>query len=636
MKYLKYFKTDADCQNYFSSDEFVTPNVSYVEDADAVYFKPIKSANSTIYATYSATDDNKLAIANTSNVKSLKVDGNSVSFGDTYYFESNGEHKVEIELIDDSVINGVIIENDNVLSLPMFSNGEVSSCLTNITIPDSVTSIGMFAFIGCSSLTSATIGNSVTSIEQNAFLGCSSLTSINIPDSVTSIGGGAFSECISLPVENGLRYADTYLIGVDDNSLSTYSIKEGTKWIGDGAFAGCTSLTSITIPDSVTSIGGNVFSRCSSLKKINCLATTAPSIANTTFQDIKQNGILKVPAGSDYSSWMNTGDFYLGKYNWYIVTGDDLIIMTSESNPEVMKVCYNQGWAESPYEMYASEAAIVTSIGRAFERLGSGNSDGYGYNEYSSGYDSPSTSFTFSFDEFKYFTGVTSIDYYAFKGSNIVSITIPDSVTSIGEQAFRDCYSLTSINIPDSVTSIWHNAFLGCDSLPAENGLRYAGRCLVGAADKSLSTYTIKEGTKWIGDGAFRSCTGLTSINIPDSVTSIGEYAFAVCSSLTSVTIGNSVTYIAQNAFLGCSSLTSITIPNSVTGIGNYAFSDCTGLNEITCLATTAPSIVNFTFYKVKPNGTLKVPSGSNYSSWMSTGYYYLGSYKWTTEEIQS
>ena len=114
MKYLKYFKTDADCQNYFSSDEFVTPNVSYVEDADVVYFKPIKSANSTIYATYSATDDNKLAIANTSNVKSLKVDGNSVSFGDTYYFESNGEHKVEIELIDDSVINGVIIENDSV------------------------------------------------------------------------------------------------------------------------------------------------------------------------------------------------------------------------------------------------------------------------------------------------------------------------------------------------------------------------------------------------------------------------------------------------------------------------------------------------------------------------------------------
>ena len=278
---------------------------------------------------------------------------------------------------------------------------------------------------------------------------------------------------------------------------------------------------------------------------------------------------------ADYQNYFNSDDFvtpnvsYVEDTNIVCYSPYDKIIMTSESNPEVMKVCYNQGWAESPYEMYASEAAIVTSIGRAFERLGSGNSDGYGYNEYSSGYDSPSTSFTFSFDEFKYFTGVTSIVTNAFSLSKIVSITIPDSVTSIGDSAFNRCFSLTSVTIPDSVTSI-------------------------------------------------------------------GEYAFAVCSSLTSVTIGNSVTYIEQNAFLGCSSLTSITIPNSVTGIGNYAFSDCTGLNEITCLATTAPSIVNFTFYKVKPNGTLKVPSGSNYSSWMSTGYYYLGSYKWTTEEIQS
>ena len=77
MKYLKYFKTDVDCQNYFNSDDFVTPNVSYAEDADVMYYKPIKSANSTIYATFLATNDNKLAIANTSNVKSLKVDGNS-------------------------------------------------------------------------------------------------------------------------------------------------------------------------------------------------------------------------------------------------------------------------------------------------------------------------------------------------------------------------------------------------------------------------------------------------------------------------------------------------------------------------------------------------------------------------------
>ena len=120
----------------------------------------------------------------------------------------------------------------------------------------------------------------------------------------------------------------------------------------------------------------------------------------------------------------------------------DEIIMTSESNPKAMEVCYNQGWAASPSEMYASEAAKVTSIGTAFQGLGINSGD------------SSSISFTFSFDEFKYFTGVDSIVNNAFSASTIVSITIPDSVTSIGESAFYECSKLKSITIPDSVTSI--------------------------------------------------------------------------------------------------------------------------------------------------------------------------------------
>ena len=262
---------------------------------------------------------------------------------------------------------------------------------------------------------------------------------------------------------------------------------------------------------------------------------------------------------ADYQNYFNSDGFvtpnvsYVEDTNIVYYNPYDLIIMTSESNPEVMKVCYNQGWAASPDEMHASEAAKVTSIGTAFQELGVGSS---------SGYSGSNISFTFSFDEFKYFTGVDSIDNRAFYRSNIVSIIIPDSVTSISDRAFE-----------------------ACDSLPVENNLRYADTYLYGVADKSLSTYTIKEGTKWIGNSAFRYCSSLTSITIPDSVTSIGE----------------------------------------------SAFENCSKLREITCFATTAPSITNSTFTGVDSYGNLYYPSGSDYSFWLQN----VGFFRWTGKEIQ-
>ena len=178
--------------------------------------------------------------------------------------------------------------------------------------------------------------------------------------------------------------------------------------------------------------------------------------------------------------------------------------------------------------------------------------------------------------------GVTSIGNWAFFScGDLTSATIGNSVTSIGEGAFSGCSSLTSITIPNSVTSIGMYAFHACSSLPIIEDVRYADTYLIEAVDTSLSTYTIKDGTKWIGSLAFFECSSLTSVNIPNSVTSIGESAFLGCSSLTSVTIGNGVTSIGEGAFYGCSSLTSVTIPNSVTSIGGDAFYGCSGLKNL-------------------------------------------------------
>ena len=262
--------------------------------------------------------------------------------------------------------------------------------------------------------------------------------------------------------------------------------------IGDNAFSGCDSLTSITIPNSVTSIGAEAFSGCESLTSI------------------------RVESG-------NTVYDSRGNCNAIIETATNTLL-------------------------YGCQNTIIPN-------------------------------------------SVTSIGAEAFSAcSGLTSITIPSGVTSIGEGAFAACSNLTSIEIPSSVTSI--------------------------------------------GNDAFSACSSLTSINIPSGVTSIGNMAFSHCRSLTSINIPSSVTSIDGFAFQHCSSLTSINIPSSVTSIGNRAFYKCTSLESITSQSTTAPTIQTSTFENVKTGGTLYVPSGSTgYNVWMGTGNYYLGKYNWTKVE---
>ena len=145
-------------------------------------------------------------------------------------------------------------------------------------------------------------------------------------------------------------------------------------------------------------------------------------------------------------------------------------------------------------------------------------------------------------------------------GELVTNLVIPNGVTSIGGYAFSGCDFLTSVTIPDSVTSIGYCAFLGCSGLPIEDGLRYVGTYLIEAVDESLSMYTIKEGTKFIGSHAFSGRTNLESITIPDSVTSIGERAFSGCSNLTRIDIGSGITSIGLEAFRYCSNLKEVHI----------------------------------------------------------------------------
>ena len=178
---------------------------------------------------------------------------------------------------------------------------------------------------------------------------------------------------------------------------------------------------------------------------------------------------------------------------------------------------------------------------------------------------------------------VTSIGDEAFcLCESLQSITIPNSVTSIGDEAFSGCESLQSVTIPNSVKSIGDKAFRNCESLQSvtiPNSVKSIGDEAFWYCE-SLQSITIPNSVTKIGDGAFSGCESLQSVTIPNSVTSIGDYAFNYCKSLQSVTIPNSVTSIGDGAFRGCYSLQSVTIPNSVTNIGYGAFKDCTHLDE--------------------------------------------------------
>ena len=347
--------------------------------------------------------------------------------------------------------------------------------------------------------------------------------------SVTSIGESAFSygDCSSMTsvtIPNSVtsigNSAFTYC-----SSLTSVTIPNSVIFIGEGAFAHCYSLTSVTIPNSVTSIGEGAFRECSSLTNVT-IPTSINSIGNYAFYGCTSLTSVTVP--NSVTS--------IGHNVFYGCTS-----LTSVTIPN-----------------------SVTSIGEsAFRGCSS------------------LTNVTIP-------NSVTSIGYFAFYGcTSLTNVTIPNSVTSIGHSVFYGCTSLTSVTIPSSVTSIGNYAFYGCTS---------------------LTNVTILDSVTSIGDYAFYGCTSLTSVTIPNSVTSIGESAFRGCSSLTSVTIPSSVTSIGDYAFYGCTSLTNVTIPSSVTSIGNYAFYGCISLTNVTILDSVT-SIGNYAFYGCTSLTSVTIPS---------------------------
>ena len=472
------------------------------------------------------------------------------------------------------------------------------------TVKYGITSIGESAFLGCRGMTELTLPNSVTSIGNAAFVDCTGLTELILPNSVTSIRESAFSGCSGLEkiaVESGNSCYDSRdncnsIIDTETNTLivgcKNSVIPNSVTSIGDSAFSGCSGMTELILPNSVRSIGNCAFSLCSGLTELT-LPNSLTEIGKYAFRGCR--GLTELTLPNSVTS--------IGNFAFHGCRGlTELILPNGITRIE--------------------ESAFLGCRGLTELTL-------------------PSS--------------VTSVGESAFSGcSGLTELTLPNSVTSIGNYAFSDCSGLEKITvdrgnkrydswgncnsiietgtntlivgcknsvIPNSVTSIGDGAFRGCSG---------------------LTELTLPNSVMSIGDCAFYGCTGLTELILPNSVRSIGDIAFTYCSGLEKITvesgnscydsrdncnsiidtefntlivgcknsvIPNSVTSIGYYAFYGCSGLTELTLPASVASIGDGAFICCSDLSKITSLAEIPPVCGSGVFDRVnKTNCELIVP----------------------------
>ncbi|MBQ3804227.1 MAG: leucine-rich repeat protein [Prevotella sp.] len=520
--------------------------------------------------TYSVTSIGDYAFYLCSGLTSVTIPNSVTSIGSWAFYYCSGLTKVIVPNFD--IKNWCSIKFGNYYANPLLYAHHLYSDenteITELVIPDGVTSIGSFTFPGCSGLTSVTIPNSVNSIGNSAFFGCSGLTSVTIPNSVTSIGAEAFYSC---------------------SGLTSVSIPNSVTRIGTFAFSGCSGLTSVTIPNSVTSIGSSAFRGCSGLTSVT-IPNSVTTINSRAFYDSKiksltiGGGIQTIASDAfSYSSsangatpvkvvWLaNTppsgyenveGTVNYVANNQYTKLSNATVYPFLNSMFEVGGIKYVP---VSPSERTCD--AIDCMYDASAENINIGKTVSYkgvslnvkNINPYACYMNNNIKSIDISNDG--------SIGQFAFSQTGMEKAIIKNN-GGIGNSAFSSCPKLKTVELGQDITSIGSSAFQNCTK---------------------LGSIEIPDNVKTLGSNAFYGCTSLKSAKTGNGISLLNTQTFSDCTSLENVEIGTNITKISGKSrtysdygcFYNCRSLEQIQVPGNVKEIEDYVFNGCTGLKNV-------------------------------------------------------
>ena len=542
-------------------------------------------------------------------------------------------------------------------TLKEISSGAFENCtaLTSVDIPDSVIRLGSGAFSGCISLENVKLPESITEIPSSLFEYCENLKSVIIPYGVTAIDGNAFSDCTALSsitvpetvndigrnVFNGdslseLVFADgtkkvtrgmtwgivhcvqnvvipetvevigDYAFEGADN-LKEITILDNVKEIGAGAFQDCNNLSEVVLPDGITKISEQMFYSCGNLETVS-IPDTVVSIENRAFSDCL---LLKGIALPDNITAIGEYAFSYCSSLENIKLPKNLLKISEglfDSCEKLVSVDIPAGVKEiDEYAFSGCSLLKEITIPDSIEQMSY-----YSFDE--------------SLEKLIISDGSVKVTSAMTNGVRrwIKEVVIPDTVTSIGDEAFAYSDNLVSVTLLSDDVEFGSYVFQYCDALESiefMSGMKMIGLGMFMHCS-SLKDLVIPEGVIEIGEDAFYSCENIKSVSIPESLNMIGDGAFGNCSSLTEITIPDNVEVLGNLAFEGCGKLEKATLPPGITFISDGLFLYCDSLRTVV-IPDTVKNIENEAFYYCTSLSQITIPAGIetiSYDAFWNTG----------------